>query len=166
MVFNRFLKITGVQNQLPITFCLDLVCNKTLLVRNLTPKHTNFKQPLIFQINLFCKGEGWWVHCFPSWLHLPVWPASMRLPYLLIHSQDGTHSIEVKYQSPGFLNKCIGILENHSEFLSFSLHLQQKRGIEKKRETQNGFLECQYIYSKNQDSGFMIRQSLFVILLS
>ena len=26
-VFNRFLKIIGVQNQLPITFCSDLVCD-------------------------------------------------------------------------------------------------------------------------------------------
>ena len=29
-VFNGFLKIIGAQNQLPITFCSDLVCNKTL----------------------------------------------------------------------------------------------------------------------------------------
>ena len=41
-VFNRFLKIIGVQNQLPITFCSDLVCNKILMVRNSTPTHTNF----------------------------------------------------------------------------------------------------------------------------
>ena len=26
--FNRFLKFIGVQNQLPPTFCSDLVCNK------------------------------------------------------------------------------------------------------------------------------------------
>ena len=39
--YNGFfnLKIIDVQNQLPITFCLDLVCNKTLKARNL---HTNF----------------------------------------------------------------------------------------------------------------------------
>ena len=41
-VFNRFLKIIGVQNQLPIPFCSDLLCNKTLMVRNSTPTHTNF----------------------------------------------------------------------------------------------------------------------------
>ena len=39
---NEFSKVIGVQNQLPITFCLDLVCNKTLMVRNSTPTHTNF----------------------------------------------------------------------------------------------------------------------------
>ena len=27
---NRFLKIINLQNQLPITYCSDLVCNKTL----------------------------------------------------------------------------------------------------------------------------------------
>ena len=41
LVFNLFLKVIGVQNQLPITFYPDLVCNKTLMVRNLTPTHTN-----------------------------------------------------------------------------------------------------------------------------
>ena len=55
-------------------------------------------------------------------------------------------------QSLGFLKKCIGILENHSRSLSFSLSLQEKRGIEKKRETQNDSLECQYIYSKSLGS--------------
>ena len=54
--------------------------------------------------------------------------------------------------SPGFINKMIGILENHSESLSFSLSLQEKRGIEKKRQTLNDSLECQYIYSKSPDS--------------
>ena len=42
MVFDRFLKIIVAQNQLPITFCLDSVSNKTLNVRNSTPTHTNF----------------------------------------------------------------------------------------------------------------------------
>ena len=37
-VFNQFLKIIYVQNQLPITFCAVLVCNKTLMVRNSTHK--------------------------------------------------------------------------------------------------------------------------------
>ena len=41
-VFNVFLKIIGAQNQLPITFCLDLMLNKTLKARNSTPTHTNF----------------------------------------------------------------------------------------------------------------------------
>ena len=41
-VFNRFLKINGAQNQLPITFCLYLVCIKTLKARNSTPTHTKF----------------------------------------------------------------------------------------------------------------------------
>ena len=40
-VFNGFLKVIGVKNQLPITFCLDLVCTKTLKARNSTPTHTN-----------------------------------------------------------------------------------------------------------------------------
>ena len=36
-----FSKIIGVQNQLPITFCSDLVYNKKLMVQNSTPKvHT------------------------------------------------------------------------------------------------------------------------------
>ena len=58
-----------------------------------------------------------------------------------------------KKQSLCFLNKIIGILENHSESLSFSLSLQEKRGIEKKRETRNDSLECKYIYSKSPGSG-------------
>ena len=29
--------VIGVQNQLPITFCSDLVCNKKVMVRNSTP---------------------------------------------------------------------------------------------------------------------------------
>ena len=33
-VFNGFLKIFSAQNQLPIIFCSDLVCNKTLKARN------------------------------------------------------------------------------------------------------------------------------------
>ena len=37
-VFNEFLKI----NQLLITFCLDLVCNKTLKARNSTPTYMKF----------------------------------------------------------------------------------------------------------------------------
>ena len=45
-VFNGFLKIIGAQNQLPIIFCSDLVCNKTLKARNSTPAHMNF-YPLI-----------------------------------------------------------------------------------------------------------------------
>ena len=36
---NRFLMIIGTQNQLPFTFCSDLVWNKTLEARNLTPTH-------------------------------------------------------------------------------------------------------------------------------
>ena len=39
---NGFLKNIGAQNELPITFCSDLVCNKTLKARNSTPLHTNF----------------------------------------------------------------------------------------------------------------------------
>ena len=34
------------------------------------------------------------------------------------------------------MNKFIAILENHSEYISFSLSIQEKRGIEKERETQ------------------------------
>ena len=37
---NRFLKINGSQNQVPITCGSDLVCNKTLKARNSTPPHT------------------------------------------------------------------------------------------------------------------------------
>ena len=40
--FYEILKVIGVQNQVPITFCSDLVCNKTLMVRNSTPTHMNF----------------------------------------------------------------------------------------------------------------------------
>ena len=32
-IFNRFLKIFNVQNELPITFCSDKVCNKALKAR-------------------------------------------------------------------------------------------------------------------------------------
>ena len=34
--------IIGLQNHLPITFCADLVCNKTLRARNSTPADMNF----------------------------------------------------------------------------------------------------------------------------
>ena len=40
--FNIFLKIVGEQNQLPITFCLDFMLNKSLKARNSNPTHTNF----------------------------------------------------------------------------------------------------------------------------
>ena len=40
--FNGFLKIIGAQNQLLITFCSDIVCNKTLKARHSTPTHTIF----------------------------------------------------------------------------------------------------------------------------
>ena len=36
-VFNYFLKIIDAQNCLPSTFCSDLVFNKTLNARNMTP---------------------------------------------------------------------------------------------------------------------------------
>jgi hypothetical protein len=39
---TNFFKIVGAQNQLHITFCPDLMRNKTLKARNLTPTHTNF----------------------------------------------------------------------------------------------------------------------------
>ena len=42
LVFNGFLKIIGVQNQLLITFCSDLVRNNSLKARNSTHTHTNF----------------------------------------------------------------------------------------------------------------------------
>ena len=38
-VFNRISKIIGAQNQLTITFCSDLVCNKA---RNPTPTRTKY----------------------------------------------------------------------------------------------------------------------------
>ena len=72
----------------------------------------------------------------------------------LIHKVWALDSIQQGSQSPCFLNKIIDILENHSESLSFSLSLQEKRGIEKKRETQNDSLECQSIYSKSTGSVF------------
>ena len=41
MVLNGFSDlIIGAQNQLPITFCLDIVCNKTLKAKKSTPTHT------------------------------------------------------------------------------------------------------------------------------
>ena len=39
---NGFLKIIGAQNLLTITYCSDLMRNKTLKARNSTPKHMNF----------------------------------------------------------------------------------------------------------------------------
>ena len=44
--FNGFLKVIGIQNQLPITFCSDIVCNKTLKAKKSTPTH----ELLIFNI--------------------------------------------------------------------------------------------------------------------
>ena len=41
-IFNGFLKFIGAQNQLPITFCSDLMRNKTLKARNSTLTNTNF----------------------------------------------------------------------------------------------------------------------------
>ena len=45
--FNGFLKIIGAQNQLPITFCSDLMRNKTWKARNSTPTglHTRISTP-------------------------------------------------------------------------------------------------------------------------
>ena len=40
-LISSFVKIIGAQNQLPMTFCSDLVSNKTLKARNSTPTHTN-----------------------------------------------------------------------------------------------------------------------------
>ena len=47
-ILNRFLKIIGAQNQLPITFCSDLMSNITLKARNSTPKHEflNYNIPI------------------------------------------------------------------------------------------------------------------------
>ena len=41
-VLKEFLKINVAKNHLPITFFLDLMCNKTLKARDSTPTHTNF----------------------------------------------------------------------------------------------------------------------------
>ena len=41
-VFSGLLMIIGAQNQLPITFCSDLECNKTLKAKHLTLTHINF----------------------------------------------------------------------------------------------------------------------------
>ena len=49
-VSNVFLKIIGAQNQLPITFCTDIVCSKTLNARNSIPSQTNFEH----LISLLC----------------------------------------------------------------------------------------------------------------
>ena len=46
--FNGVLKINGVQNQLPITFCSDLVCNKTLNAQNSTPIRTKSDTKVVF----------------------------------------------------------------------------------------------------------------------
>ena len=37
LVFNGFLKIISPQNQLPFTFCSDLVCNNTLIITQVFP---------------------------------------------------------------------------------------------------------------------------------
>ena len=42
-VFNELLKVIGVQNQLRFIFYSDLVCNKTLIVRNLTHEFLTIK---------------------------------------------------------------------------------------------------------------------------
>ena len=43
-------RIIGLQNQLPITFCSDLVFNKTLKARHSKPthNHTNLKPKITF----------------------------------------------------------------------------------------------------------------------
>ena len=41
-VINEFLKIINAQNQLPITFGSDLVCNRTLKARNSTSTSHEF----------------------------------------------------------------------------------------------------------------------------
>ena len=53
-VFNRFLKFIGVQNQLPIILCSDLVCNMTLMVNYSTPTTYKF---LTIKILLHIKSE-------------------------------------------------------------------------------------------------------------
>ena len=65
------------------------------------------------------------------------------------------------YQSTGFLNKCIGILENYSESLSFFQSLFFLGGIEKKRRTQNDSLKCQQLFSKSPGSGSLITKRIF-----
>ena len=45
-VLTDFLRLLVYKFNYLITFWLDLVCNKTLMVRNSTPTHTNFK-PLV-----------------------------------------------------------------------------------------------------------------------
>ena len=49
-VLVRFLKIIGMQNQLPIGFGTALVCNKISLVRNYPLKHKNFKLNILLRI--------------------------------------------------------------------------------------------------------------------
>ena len=68
--------------------------------------------------------------------------------------EEDWRQVDLHLRSPCFLNKINDILENHSESLSFSLSLQEERVIEKKRETQNDSLECQYIYSKSPGPGW------------
>ena len=54
--FNGFLKIIGARIQLPISFCSDLMRNKTLKARNSTYTHTNF-QPLISVLHVESKQK-------------------------------------------------------------------------------------------------------------
>ena len=63
--FNGFLKIIGVQNQLPITFCLDLVCNKTLKAE-MRPHHTHEFLTLIFLLHI--KSEQKVIRKYSLWL--------------------------------------------------------------------------------------------------
>ena len=42
---NQFYKDIGAQNQLPISFCSDLMHNKTLKARNSTPTHYRALNP-------------------------------------------------------------------------------------------------------------------------
>ena len=73
----------------------------------------------------------------------PVIKAGATGHVQLVEDAVGIWSYGDEKVSPGFLNKCIGILENHSKSLSFFQFLFILGGIEKKRGTQNDSIECQ-----------------------
>jgi hypothetical protein len=64
--FNGFLKIIGAQNQLPITFCSDLMINRALKAKNSSAKHTNNKK--IYENNLYID-----IQTLPTYVHYVIW---------------------------------------------------------------------------------------------
>ena len=78
----------------------------------------------------------------------------MKLPNVFKHADHGFCPLDLffLFLSLCFLNKIIDILENHSESLSFSLSLQEKREIEKKERDSEWFFRMSIQLFKNSGS--------------